>query len=141
MSTKREQVLAALFAVVDGIVGPSVLRNEILPEKIPAAGLIVMRDGTPVIEEAVLSPLSYIILHTVEIECAVQGANGRDASLDTILAALGTALDADRTLGGLADDLRAHMPDTVDEAVPGASGLKSAIVPVIVTYETPDPLM
>jgi hypothetical protein len=140
--TTRESILAALFAVLQGVAGADVRRNEVLPEKIAAGGTIVQRDGTHAVLEVVLSPVSYLIEHTVELEFAVQPADPalRDTALDALLAAAGIRLALDRTLGGLADDVRAQFPEAGDQAVPGAAAVKSALVPVIVTYSTADPL-
>ena len=45
--TTRETVLQALFEQLQTIVGPKVLRNDGLPEKVPAGGLLILRDGDP----------------------------------------------------------------------------------------------
>ena len=46
MASKRELVLAALHARLQTLAAP-VLRGEVLPERIPATGLIILRDGKP----------------------------------------------------------------------------------------------
>ena len=46
MSTTRETVLAALHARLQPLAAPT-LRDEVLPERIPTAGLIILRDGQP----------------------------------------------------------------------------------------------
>jgi len=56
------------------------------------------------------------------------------------LQTIGTALAADRTLGGLCDWVEAQAPQPVDMPVEGAAALKAAIIPVILTYSTADPL-
>ena len=55
--SKREDVLTALFAALAGVGGATVARNLALPTRIPAAGLVIMRDGTPGEPEVSLSPL------------------------------------------------------------------------------------
>ena len=47
MPTTRETVLAALHARLQPLAALT-LRDEVLPERIPAAGLIILRDGQPV---------------------------------------------------------------------------------------------
>jgi len=47
MASHREQVLAALFARLQGVPDATVRRNEALPVSVPAGGLIILRDGDP----------------------------------------------------------------------------------------------
>jgi hypothetical protein len=58
------------------------LRGDVLPERVPAAGLLILRDGEPGEPEVTLSPLRYHYQHRAEIEAVVQGA-ARDAAFDT----------------------------------------------------------
>ena len=46
MPATRETVLAALHARLQPLAALT-LRDEVLPERIPAAGLIILRDGQP----------------------------------------------------------------------------------------------
>ena len=102
MPTTRETALAALLVRLQPLAA-LVLRDEVLPERIPAAGLIILRDGQPGEPEVTLSPLRYHYQHRAELEVVVQAPNGRASAFDTLIAAIGTALDSDRTLGGLCD--------------------------------------
>ena len=63
-----------------------------------------------------------------------------DAAFDNLAAGVGTALAADRTLGGLCDWAEAEAPRPVDLAVDGAATLKAAVIPVVIHYSTTDPL-
>ena len=94
MPTTRETILAALFARLQPLAA-LVLRDEVLPERIPAAGLIILRDGEPGDPEVTLSPLRYHYQHRAEIEAVVQGA-ARDAAFDTLCASIGAAIEAAR---------------------------------------------
>ena len=87
-----------------------------------------------------LSPLRYHYQHRAEIEAVVQGGTDRDAAFDTLTASIGTALAADRTLGGLCDWVEAEAPRPVDLPVDGAATLKAAVIPVVLHYSTSDPL-
>lgn len=58
MSTPRETVLAALFARLQPPAA-LVLRDEVLPDRIPLAGLIILRYGPQGELEVTLSPLRY----------------------------------------------------------------------------------
>ena len=115
------------------------LRGEVLPERIPADGLLILRDGEPGQPEVTLSPLRYHYQHRAEIEAIVQGAD-RDVAFDTLTASIGAALAADRTLGGLCDWIEAEAPRPVDLPVEGAASLKAAVIPVVLHYSTADPL-
>ena len=138
MPTTRETVLAALHARLQPLAALT-LRDEVLPERIPAAGLIILRDGQPGEPEVTLSPLRYHYQHRAEIEAVVQGAD-RDGSFDTLCASIGTAIATDRTLGGLCDWVEAEAPQSVDLPVEGAASLKAAVIPVVLHYSTADPL-
>ncbi|RMD92262.1 MAG: acyl-CoA transferase, partial [Alphaproteobacteria bacterium] len=86
-----------------------------------------------------LSPLAYHYQHRAEIEVMVQDGD-RDTAFDTLIASIGTAIAADRTLGGLCDWVEAEAPRPVDLPVEGAASLKAAVIPVILHYTTADPL-
>ena len=139
MSTTRETILAALHARLQTLAA-TVLRDEVLPERIPPAGLVILRDGQPGDPEVTLSPLRYHFQHRAELEVIIQGANDRATAFDTLIAAIGTALAADRTLGGLCDWVEAEAPASVDLPVEGAVSLKAAVVTVLLHYSTADPL-
>ena len=108
MPSTRETILQALLAALQ-TVPATVLRGEVLPERVPAEGLLILRDGKPGEPEVTLSPLAYHYQHRAEIEAVVQGA-ARDTAFDTLTASIGTALAADRTLGGLCDWVEAEAP-------------------------------
>ena len=139
MSTTRETILAALHARLQPLAALT-LRDEVLPERIPAAGLIILRDGQPGEPDVTLSPLLYHYQHRAELEVVVQAPNGRASAFDTLIAAIGTALEADRTLGGLCDWVEAEAPASVDLPVDGAVSLKAAVVTVLLHYTTADAL-
>ncbi len=138
MPTPRETILTALQTLLQALPA-TVLRGEVLPERIPAAGLLILRDGEPGEPEVTMSPLAYHYQHRAEIEAIVQGP-GRDAAFDTLCASMGAVLTADRTLGGLCDWVEAEAPRPVDLPVEGAASLKAAVIPVILHYSTADPL-
>ena len=136
--TSRETILVALHGLLQTL-HATALRGDVLPERVPAAGLLTLRDGEPGEPEVTLSPLAYHYQHRAEIEAVVQGTN-RDAAFDTLCASIGTALATDRTLGGLCDWVQAEAPRPVDLPIEGASSLKAAIIPVVLHYSTGDPL-
>ena len=139
MPTTRETILAALHARMQPHVA-LVLRDEVLPERIPAAGLIILRDGQPGESEVTLSPLRYHYQHRAELEVVVQAPNGRASVFDTLIAAICIALEADRTLGGLCDWVEPEAPASVDLAIEGAAALKAAVITVLLHYTSTGPL-
>jgi len=138
MPTLRETILAALHARLSAL-SASALRGDVVPERVPAAGLLILRDGEPGEPEVTLSPLRYHYQHRAEIEAVVHGAS-RDATFDTLCAGIGAAIAADRTLGGLCDWVEAEAPRPVDLAVDGAASLKAAVIPVVLHCSTADTL-
>jgi hypothetical protein len=138
MPTTRETILDALHARLSALPATTP-RGEVLPERVPAAGLLILRDGEPGEPAVTLSPLRYHYQHRAEIEAVLQGA-ARDAAFDTLCASIGAAIAAERTLGGLCDWVEAEAPRPVDLAIDGAATLKAAVIPVVLHYSTADPL-
>jgi hypothetical protein len=138
MPTLRETLLAALHARLSALPATA-MRGDVLPERVPADGLLILRDGEPGEPDVTLSPLRYHYQHRAEIEAVVQGAD-RDAAFDTLCASIGTAIAADRTLGGLCDWVEVEAPQSVDLPVEGAASLKAAVIRVSLFYATSDSL-
>ena len=142
MTTRREEVLVALLGRLQTIPNATIKREEPLPEKVPAAGLIILRDGDPGEPEVLLSPLSYLWQHQADIETVVQTSSvDAPAALDALLSEIGAVLMGDRTLGGLVDWMEWTGPQTRDLAIDGAAGLKGAVVSVTLHYASSDPLL
>ena len=142
-ASKAEQVLDALKVLLGTVPDVVVERNSALPEKIPAGGLIILRDGDPGEPEQALGGFgSTYYQHAVEIEVYVEqgDAAARDAGFDDLLQQIGAALEADLTLGGLVFGLTYGRPEPNVEAVAGAPAIKSATLSVAVDYETDAPL-
>ncbi|MFN6954746.1 MAG: hypothetical protein ACK4PG_08125 [Acetobacteraceae bacterium] len=103
----RETAIAALHARLQTILAarnpaPLVLRGETIPQRLAAAGLVILRDGESVEETAILSPLAWAIEHRAEVEVTVAGATpaARATLLDALLVDIAAAITAERTLGG-----------------------------------------
>ena len=141
MTTRREQVLSSLFTLLQGIGGGTiVLRNEVLPERIPAAGLLILRDGTPGEAEVTLSPLRYHWQHRAEVEVFIRGSSGLELAFDALAERGGHAIAADRTLGGLCDWIETDAPEPADLAVEGAPSIRAAVLILTLHYTSNDPL-
>jgi hypothetical protein len=142
-ASKPEQVLAALKALLETVSDAIVVRNSVLPEKIPAGGLIILRDGDPGEPEQALGGFGNAYYqHAVDIEVYVEAGDPgtRDTAFDERLQQIGAALEADPTLGGLAFGLIYGRPEPSIEAVAGAPAIKTATLTVTVDYETDAPL-
>jgi hypothetical protein len=142
-ASKAEQVLEAFKALLETVPDAVIDRNSVLPEKVPAAGLIILRDGDPGEPEQALGGFgSTYYQHAVEIEVYVEegDAAARDAAFDAFLQQVGTTLEAEPTIGGLAFGLTYGRPEPAIEAVSGAPAIKSAALTVTVDYETSAPL-
>ncbi len=123
--------------------GAKIERNSAVPEKIPAGGLIVLRDGDPGEPDTALGGFGGVYYsHDVEIELYLEegDAMARDAAFDTLVQAVGTVLETDPTLGGLAFGMTYGRPEIDTEAVAGAPAIKTGTITVTVEYETASPL-
>jgi hypothetical protein len=143
VSSKREQVIDAVKALLaSALPDADVKRNLAKPERIPPGGLVIIRDGEPGDPEVMLSPLTYVYTHRIPIEIAVYetASEPRETVLDALLGMIGTAVAADRTLGGLCDFLEAEAPSTDDIETTGAVAGRWADIAILAVYGTTDPL-
>lgn len=141
MPTTRETILTALADLLSTIPHVPVLRGEVLPERIPPAGLMILRDGNPGEPGMTLSPLMYHYQHRAELEMIVQSTTDRDAVFDALSAQIGAVIAADRTLRGLCDWIEPEAAEPVDLPIEGAAPLKAGIIPIILHYATSDALV
>lgn len=135
--TRRERILSAVFSRLGSISGPSVLRNEVLPIRIPEAGLIILRDGDPGEPDVTLNPRSEYYSHRIPIEVIT---SGDEAALDDMLIAVGEVFATDETLGGLAEMLVIQAPEVGAMPVENAATIRHATVPLVVGYLVRNPL-
>ena len=139
MPTTREQALEGLFLLLqDGIKNTKVLRNEVVPIKIPKSGLIILRDGNPGEASITFSPTRYHYNHKAEIEIFTQQPNS--TLLDDLLQAVGQVLSSTTNLEGAVDYMYFEAPEFLTERIEGAPEIKAASVPVILEYTTNNPL-
>ena len=138
----RERVLSALFQQVKRVPGATIKRNEAVPQAVPPGGLVVLRDGDPGEPNMTLNPRTEFYSHRAEIEAFVTQpiGGGGETALDTLLASIGSALAADRSLGGLAENLTWSAPETSVLALDGAAPILTARLTVTIEYLVSDPL-
>lgn len=143
MASRREEVLDAIKSLVAGALpSAEVKRNLDKPERIALGGLVIIRDGDPGEPEVLLSPLTYVYEHRVPIELAAfaSATLTREQVLDQMLSAIGVAVEANRTLGGLCDFIETEAPTSDDLETAGAMSGRWADAAIIATYATVNPL-
>jgi hypothetical protein len=140
--SRREGILASILTTLDSALTATVRRNEVLPERVPASGLVILRDGDPGEPDVTLNPRTEFYSHRVEIEAYMpRGATGSgEAALDALLGGIGAALRIDPSLGGLAENLTPSAPETGALAIEGAAPILTARLIVTVEYLVSDPL-
>lgn len=145
MTSVREQILAAFFERLRTLESDNVkvLRNPDKVQKVPEGGaVIVLRDGASGDPEVLLSPLAYIYEHQAQLEIITNTAfaEQQETSLDEWLAGIGALIEADRTLGGLAEWTESQAPEFLQEAIDGAPAMRAATVTVLLRFHTGNPL-
>lgn len=140
MPSTSETVLLALNALLQPLAG-AVERNTVIPTRVPSRGLIILRDGDPGQPEYTMSPLTYHYEHAAEIEIYVQKDKANvDAAFDALRSAIGAAIVADRTLGGLCDWVEPFAPQAIDLPGEDSVTVKAATISVMLHYSTTQPL-
>ncbi|TCH97582.1 hypothetical protein EJV46_15780 [Roseococcus sp. SYP-B2431] len=139
--SRREIAIAALHSrLVTSLAArnpaPIVLRGETIPQRIPAGGLVVVRDGEAVEETPILSPLAWQIEHRAEVEITVAGATpaARNALLDALLIDVAAAITASRTLAGAVEWSQPGGASFEDVEFEGAAAARAAAVPITLWF-------
>lgn len=143
MASKREQVLGAVLAMlVAAVPYAKVRRNVKKPTSIDPGGTVILYDGDPGEPEVTMSPLAYTYDHQVFVDVAAYPTATSDSGevLDNLLAAIGKAIEADRTLGGVCEWTEPKAPAPQDAEVQGAEPVRWAELTVVCTYTTTNPL-
>lgn len=149
MPTKHEQIVDALVAAIttrmaaDIGADVAVIRSAPEAQAIEAAakGLVNIVEEATVETDRVFGVSRRYMQARLTAEIVVTGSTAadRDARLDAVYAAIGAALDADRTLGGLADYLDIGGPGAAINALwMGAADIKAGSIQIAVDYSTSD---
>ena len=79
MQSTAERLLASLQSLLSGVIPPGakVLRNPILPDKAPAAWVVILREGDPRPPEVWLTPPGSCYKHRAGIRVVVDGTPAR----------------------------------------------------------------
>ncbi len=143
MTSRREEVLQAVLALVTAALpSADVKRNRDKPAGVGPGGAVIVRDGSPGEPEVDLSPLTHTYDHAIPLEVAAYESATKTAEvvLDEMLTAIGSAVAADRFLGGLCVWLDCEAPDADDLSVAGATSGRWADAVIVATYSTRSPL-
>lgn len=142
MASRREQIISAVETLVrDALPFATVQRDAAWPKRAEAGGTVIIRDGDPGEPEVTLGVLSYTYTHDIPLEVfGPAGAEERHGLLDDMLATIGDALEADRSLGGLTEWLEPAAAAPDDVTVENGQPIRAAIITVTAIYSTPSPL-
>lgn len=142
MESHREKVLNALKALITAALPHADVERNGPEDRVGPGGSVNIHDGDPGEPEVLLSPLSYTFEHRIPIDVATypSATKTREAVLDEMLAAIGLAIEADRTLGGLCEWLAPEAPITDDADPFGSQPLRWTPLGVLAVYTTTNPL-
>lgn len=141
--SKRETILARVRAAIDDGCHATVKRNVAIPVEMNAVdGLVILRDGEPGEPDVTLNPRTEYYSHAAQIEAySDEDPMSEDhPRLDALIAAIGAALNADPTFGGLVELMTASAPDVSVFAADGGSPIVGALITVVLEYQVSDPL-
>lgn len=138
MPSNPEALAALVAAALAGVAGAKPLRGGVLPETIPAGGLINLVEGEPVeIAELIGGAREFMLELDVELAVAEADDAARALALDVLAQAAAAAVLGSAGLASAADHRRVHpLRDRQDIAQPGAAALRVATLPVEIHYTT-----
>lgn len=137
----RETALAALTTLLKSLNGVVVVRNPTDPLAQPAVQrLVAVFDGVAGDPETVLSPLSYNYTHAAELVVVARTDVDLDGQFDSLLQSIDAKLAANRSLSGAVDYAITGAPQQTDLNGEGATGIKTARIPITLYYNSLTPL-
>lgn len=138
----RTAIKALIAAALPGASVRGLDADAAKPDRIPPGGLVVVRPGDPGPATIDLSPLTYNYDHAIPVEISGYASVARTPLevIDDMLVAIGIAIAANRTLGGLCLWLDAEAPAIDDITAEGAPAGAGADLIIIASYVTTNPL-
>jgi hypothetical protein len=129
--------LASLLAAAQPTAG--VRRNGGLPLDVPAAGLLILRDGGVGEPDVTLGVRHWSWEAEPTLELFAQHADEatRRAALDGLVSTAVAAIEANRSLSGLVDWTEATLTETAHEHSDQAVAVARGVVAVTLHYQTP----
>jgi hypothetical protein len=146
MSTRLNVLLGLKQVIETALSGAQVLGfdgSDASPVSIVPAGNVMIRAGDPGEAQIDLSPPNYNYEHRIPVEVVTFGKPGlsSEEALDVMLVAIGEALTADRTLGGLCMWIEVSSAATDDVYIKDAvTPARGAELIITASYSTPNPL-
>lgn len=149
MTTQREAILSAFAeAITSGLEATTpdaaVMRNPDRVQTPTHGGLVLIEDGDPgePLERTLGSPGGWYYEHPVRVTILVSGPNKdvRAATCDDLVAAVGAAAIADRSLGGLASWIETSAPDIGNEPHDGGDAVTTATADIVIAYTLTNPM-
>jgi hypothetical protein len=144
--SKRLDVLIAVKALITAALPFATVlgldADDAKPEAIPAGGLVIIRAGDPGQPTVDLSPLAYNYEHVIPLEFAAYQSSSLTSEqvLDAMMAAVGAAVAANRTLSGTCDFLETQAANTADLETQGAVAARWGDAALVAAYNTQNPL-
>lgn len=146
--SRRLEILKAVCALIaEALPEADVLgidNDDVAPTRIAPGGRAVVRSGDPGEPEITLGVLSYSYVHRIPVELDAQASAGvtREEAIDALGVAIGAAVAADRTLGGLVEWLDAEALTTDDLVAAGGGGqaARSGDLVIVAEYTVSNPL-
>jgi hypothetical protein len=139
---KQMDVLLAVKALVAAALPAATIRgfdgDTSEPETIDAGGTVIGFPGDPGEAAIDLSPIAYNYDHEIELQIAAPNGEG-GAALVAMVAPIGAAVEADRTLGGLCFWLDVTAAAFRDQWTDGTTP-NWADVSIVASYSTSNPL-
>ncbi|WP_010184776.1 hypothetical protein [Sphingomonas sp. PAMC 26605] len=140
--SKRRDVIMAVKALATAALPNAKIRgfdgDTARPTNVTGGGVVIGHPGDPGEPAVDLSPLTYNYDHPITLEFA-PGGSDQAGGLDAMMGVFGAAIEADRTLGGLCSWIEAQAPDE-DDTPSGTGSQRWAMLDVIASYSTPNPL-
>lgn len=138
--SRRLSILRGTIALVQRVLPAAEVvgldNDEDVPTRVRAGGRVVVRAGDPGDPDVDLSPLTYNYVHRIPLEIVMADED----ALDAAMTAIGDALDADRTLGGLTEWIEAEAPSTQNVRADNAAAQRGALLSLLASYATLSPL-
>lgn len=142
MSSKREQIIAAVVAALAGL-SATVERDTDIPEAVPPAGLVIVRSAAPEVEdETIGGARGWYMTLDVPVEMYVAGADAptRAARLDDLAGRTSAAILGSPSLQSLATYLTATLAELEPLASDGQTTFLAARMTVRVEYDADTPV-
>lgn len=140
MASTREAAILALVTVLE-TTKALVSRDTDQPAEIPPEGHIVVAEGASEVADVTMSPLSYSVEQSIDLDVMVAAVDetDRDAAMDALLVEISAALTADRTLGQAVEWVEIGGPDF--QAFEGDGAAKAARLPIVLSFTVYDSVL